>query len=449
MAGRRPSAQALAIWMNGLRVGEWRIPSRGRMELAYDPIWLQSEQARPLSLSLPLPLDPVPLRGNVVAAWFDNLLPGFEPLRRRIAARLRLPGTEPFTLLSEIGRDCVGAVQLLPVDAPRPKVDTIVGDALDEAGIVHALDLAATTGDAWNELDEPDELRISLAGAQDKTALLWHGERWCRPRGATPTTHILKLPSGLIGGQRGVDFTASVDNEWLCLRILGLFGLPVPNASIETFGPHRVLVVERFDRRLAPSGHWWQRLPQEDFCQVHGLSPTAKYERDGGPGIVEIANCLRASEQPGVDIERFVMAQVLFWMLAAIDGHAKNFSIFLLPQGRFRLTPFYDVLSAWPVAGPAPSQIDMHDAKLAMSLRGRSRHRKILDIRRRHFESTAQLCGLASAEPLLERVLAVTPAVLDAAQRDIPEGLSQRVLDRVLEGFASMARRLAAMPCGA
>ncbi|MBW8843745.1 MAG: HipA domain-containing protein [Burkholderiales bacterium] len=453
MAGRPSHAKALSLWMNGLRVGEWRIPTRGPMELAYDPTWLAAPEARPLSLSLPLPLAPVPLTSAAVGSYFDNLLPDHEPIRRRIASRFRLADTSPFNLLAEIGRDCVGALQLLPVNADAPDVRRIDAEPLDEAGVEQALDRAVTpTGGMAIAADGDAELRISVAGAQDKTALLWHEGRWCRPLGATPTTHLFKLPLGLIGGQsRQIDFTTSVDNEWLCLRLLGLYGLPVPPAQIASFGKHRPLIVERFDRRLEPAagdgtGAWWLRLPQEDFCQVFALPPTAKYERDGGPGIVEIAGKLRLSVNPNAqaDVENFISAQILFWMLAAIDGHAKNFSLQLLPQGRYRLAPFYDVLSAWPVAGLAPSQINMHKARLAMSLQGKNRHSKIFEIQRRHFDSTAQLCGLDSSEPLVERILALTPQVVAQAQQGLPPGFSQPVLDKTLKALVDMAHRLGA-----
>lgn len=453
MAGRPSHAKALSLWMNGLRVGEWRVPTRGPMALAYDPDWLDAPQARPLSLSLPLPLDPVPLTSPAVASYFDNLLPDHEPIRRRIAARFRLADTNPFDLLAEIGRDCVGALQMLPVDATAPDVRRIDAQPLDEAGVAQALDRAVTPAGGIAAADDEREFRISIAGAQDKTALLWHEGRWCRPLGATPTTHLFKLPLGLIGGQKQVDFSASVDNEWLCLRLLGLYGLPVPAAQIATFGHHRPLIVERFDRRLVPGtdanasagGAWWLRLPQEDFCQVFAVPPTAKYERDGGPGIVDIAGKLRLSANPNAhaDVERFLTAQLLFWMLGAIDGHAKNFSLQLLPQGRYQLAPFYDVLSAWPAVGPAPNQINLHEAKLAMSLRGKNKHRKILEIQPRHFDSTARLCGLDSAQPLIARVLALTPQVIVQAQQDLPADFSPRVLDRTLKGLADMAARLA------
>ncbi|MBY0366462.1 MAG: HipA domain-containing protein [Proteobacteria bacterium] len=453
MAGRPSHAKALSLWMNGLRVGEWRIPTRGPMELAYDPAWLVAPEARPLSLSLPLPLHPVPLTTPAVGHYFSNLLPDHEPIRRRIASRFRLADTAPFSLLAEVGRDCVGALQLLPVDAAAPDVKRIDAEPLDEAEIEQALDRAVTpTGGMAATADEEAEFRISIAGAQDKTALLWHDGHWCRPLGATPTTHLFKLPLGLIGGQsRQINFKTSVDNEWLCLRLLGLYGLPVPRTHIASFGRHRPLIVERFDRRFMPpegrgGSAWWARLPQEDFCQVFGLPPTAKYERDGGPGIADIAARLRLSVNPNAeaDLDNFLSAQILFWMLAAIDGHAKNFSLHLLPQGRYRLTPFYDVLSAWPAAGKAPSQINPHDAKLAMSLRGKQKHCKLFEIQRRHFDSTAQLCGLESAGLLIERILARTPEVIHAAQRGLPAGFPQQVLDRTLQGLGDMAARLGA-----
>ncbi len=453
MVGRPSHAKALALWMNGVRVGEWRIPTRGRMELAYDKAWLDAPEARPLSLSLPLPLEPVPLSSPAVEIYFDNLLPDYEPIRRRIASRFHLADTSPFSLLAEIGRDCVGALQLLPLNADAPDVRRIEAQPLDEAGVEHALDRAVTPTGGMAAADEEEEFRISIAGAQDKTALLWHEGQWCRPLGATPTTHLFKLPLGLIGGQKQIDFTASVDNEWLCLRLLGLYGLPVPPAQIATFGKHRPLIVQRFDRRLIPAKvnatesatpAWWLRLPQEDFCQVFAVPPAAKYERDGGPGIVEIAGKLRLSANPNAqtDVDNFLMVQILFWMLAAIDGHAKNFSLQMLPQGRYQLAPFYDVLSAWPAMGSAPSQINLHKAKLAMSLRGKNKHQKILEIQRRHFDSTAQLCGQHSADPLVERIVKRTPQVIEQAQNALPKDFSPQVLDKVLQGLSDMAARL-------
>jgi serine/threonine-protein kinase HipA len=90
------------------------------------------------------------------------------------------------------------------------------------------------------------------------------------------------------------------------------------------------------------------RLPQEDCCQALSVPPPRKYEPDGGPGIRQILELLKASDEPEADQTLFLKAQIVFWLLGATDGHAKNFSIFLLPGGRFRLTPLYDVMSAQP-----------------------------------------------------------------------------------------------------
>ena len=83
--------------------------------------------------------------------------------------------------------------------------------------------------------DDDDLFRISLAGAQEKTALTRVGDRWCRPRSATPTTHIFKLPLGLVGGSRRVDLSDSVENEWLCAQIIRQLGLPVANTRMAEF----------------------------------------------------------------------------------------------------------------------------------------------------------------------------------------------------------------------
>jgi len=131
--------------------------------------------------------------------------------------------------------------------------DRIAGVPLSEEDIERHL-IETVSPQAFAAGRDPDaDFCISLAGAQEKTAFLWWDGQWLAPRGATPTSHIFKLPLGLMGGRRA-DFSTSVDNEWLCLRLLKAYGLPVADARIATFGGQRVLVVERFDRRIAPNG---------------------------------------------------------------------------------------------------------------------------------------------------------------------------------------------------
>lgn len=440
--GRPSYSRSLSIWTNGVRVGRWTIPARGEMELHYDPDWLDADIGRPLSLSLPFNLQNLPLKGEKVVNYFDNLLPDSDAIRRRVAERFRTGSTEPFDLLKAIGRDCVGAVQILDESEVPTGFDRIEGIPLSEEDIERHL-IATVSSPAFAAGRDPEaDFRISLAGAQEKTAFLWWDGQWLAPRGATPTSHIFKLPLGLMGG-RQADFSTSVDNEWLCLRLLKAYGLPVADARVATFGSQRVLVVERFDRRAAPNGQWLMRLPQEDFCQVGGCSPLRKYESDGGPGLKALFSTLRQSVHAESDMKTLMAAQVLFWLLRAPDGHAKNFSIHLLPRSRFQLAPLYDVMSVYPVLGDGPNQWSPHDIKLAMALLGKNRHYKMQDIQRRHFNSTAQKVGYAStAESIIEEILAKTPAAIAKAQVDLPQDFSPHVLDAILSGLEEAARTL-------
>ncbi|MGI4849736.1 MAG: HipA domain-containing protein, partial [Janthinobacterium lividum] len=334
--GRPSHARSLSVWSNGERVGTWTIPARGESQFLYDRAWRESALGRPLSLSLPYTGD-MPLRGAVVRHYFDNLLPDSEPIRKRLASHYKLASIDAFDLLQEIGRDCVGAVQLLMEDEAPKDVKRIEGTPMREEDVERHLIGLTQARPAGAGMD-PDDLRISLAGAQEKTALLWHNGGWMRPHGSTPTTHILKLPLGLVG-HRKADLSASVENEWLCMNLLAEFGLPVARTAILSFGSQKVLGVERFDRQLHPSGSWIMRLPQEDFCQALGVPPHLKYESDGGPGLADLAAVLRGSERAPEDLTTLLGSQVLFWLLAAPDGHAKNFSIKLLAGGRYQLTP--------------------------------------------------------------------------------------------------------------
>jgi serine/threonine-protein kinase HipA len=439
--GRQTHSRALSIWANGERVGVWRLPTRGAMELVYDPAWIASPAGRPLSLSLPFALDNAPLKGDRVLNYFDNLLPDSEAIRRRIAQRYQTDTLDAFELLAAIGRDCVGAVQLLDEDDEPQGVDRIEGTPLSEADI-EAMLASTVTSTAIRIPDNTDDFRVSLAGAQEKTALLWHEGQWQRPHGATPTTHIFKLPLGLVGA-RPVDLSASVENEWLCLQLMRAYGLPVANATIETFGKQRVLSVERFDRQMHSSGKWLLRLPQEDFCQVYGVPSHRKYENEGGPGVREIARILQQSVTSQQDIETLLASQILFWLLAAPDGHAKNFSIRLLPGGQYRLTPLYDVLSIWPVEGSGPNQWSWFKAKLAMGLWSKSKHDSFRTVQRRHFNTMAQKCGYGpNAEPLIQRIIEQTPAVMEQVASALPERFPARVAERVLKGLHSSVQKL-------
>jgi serine/threonine-protein kinase HipA len=441
----------LNVWMNGEFVGEWTVSRTGTPIFRYAESWTQSARGRALSLSLPITPDRE-IRGNIVDYYFDNLLPDNPNIRRRIRERYGLKSTDAFDLLEEIGRDCVGAVQLLPPDRKPDRWQQIEATPLTTLGVEQVLQTVAVSAPLGPASDNENEFRISIAGAQEKTALLRMGGRWYRPRQATPTTHILKLPLGIIGNFRG-DFSNSVENEWLCSRFIHELGLPIALTEAVQFGTQKALVVKRFDRAwvgidenaadrsgFSPKkGVWIARLPQEDFCQATGRPPTQRYENEGGPSMNEILEILAASANAERDRANFVLAQLTFWLLAATDGHAKNFSIRHLPGGTFEMTPLYDVISAWPIIGHGKNQLPVQDAKLAMAVAGKNRHYKLVDIQPRHWQALAERVG---GSALGERMQAIVDAAPRAFERiKLPRGFPQSVISPITEGVRRQAQK--------
>lgn len=435
--------QRLNIWMNGIPVGYWE---KGREEiLAYFDDWVNHEQGRALSLSLPFSPGNAPHKGELVANYFDNLLPDSIEIRRRLSQRYKKTGTSAFELLSALGRDCVGAIQLLPPNEVPVDLRTIQGEILKESDIAQHLRATTSAPVLGLHLDEAD-LRLSIAGAQEKTALLWHENHWKLPKGSTPTTHIFKLPMGLVGNMRA-DMSTSVENEWLCSKITDFYGLPTASCDMATFEDQKVLIVERFDRRFSSNKTWLLRLPQEDMCQATGTSPSNKYQSDGGPGIERIVDILLSSESAKTDQRNFFKTQIVFWLLAATDGHAKNFSIAQLPRGNFRSTPLYDVLSAHPVVGRGASEIAPQKVKLAMAVRASKPYYHLNQIQRRHWSAQAKQVGLggALAEELITELIEQTDTVIEQASQLLPDDFPAQVAERIFEGLRSQRDKLVLM----
>lgn len=422
---RRQTHISLNVFLNGRLVGFLRRLSTGAIDFQYDASWLDWESALPISLSLPLRESRYV--GAPVAAVLDNLLPDNEDIRRRLSARVKVEGHDSYSLLSVIGRDCAGALQFLPDGEEPGPVGQISGRPISDDDVARILeDLGRTP----LGLTEEGEFRMSIAGAQEKTALLFWNGQWIIPHGSTATTHILKPQIG----RRGIiDFSMSVENEYLCMQFTAALGLPTARTSMMELGGKRVLMVERFDRLWTEDGRLL-RLPQEDCCQALSVPPNLKYEADGGPGIGDILTLLKGSDDPEYDQKMFMKAMIVFWLMSVTDSHAKNFSVFLGPGGRFHMTPLYDVMSAQPYFDTG--QITRNKVKLALSV-GKRGHYTVNTIVPRHFIETAEESGMPArtVQALLEELLVQTPEAIDIVLKNLPPNFPEEIASSISEGM--------------
>lgn len=422
----------LRVYQNDRLVGHLLKVPNGAIEFRYDREWLDHGKAFPVSLSLPLREDA--WRGESVAAVFENLLPDSADLRRRVAERVGAAGVDAYSLLTAIGRDCIGALQFIAGDAPPEGAQRISGEPVDDEAIEKLLKSLAQ---APLGLSRDDDFRISVTGAQEKTALLWHEGRWIKPHGTTPTTHIFKTQIGEL--PNGIDLSNSVENEFYCLQLLRHLGLTVNHAKIMVFGQTKALVVERFDR--AWSDDRLVRLPQEDCCQALSVPPSRKYQADGGPGMLAIADLLKGADSPADDHRTLFQAQLIFWLIGATDGHAKNFSIFLHPGGSYALTPLYDVLTAQPSLDAR--QIERKQMKLAMSV-GNNNHYRIDEVQIRHFFQTGEAAGLSPSlvRKALEDIAARMEGALASLGKELPADFPPALHESVSAGVQRRMRML-------
>lgn len=431
---KKNSPKKLNIYLNNLPLGYLEYKERSNLTFVYLPEWLARTTSFPISRSLPLREQPYD--GNRVYAYFDNLLPDAVSIRQRVAARMHAESDQVFDLLAVVGRDCVGALQFISEDQPSPILEEARGLLISESSIATKLrNLRRAPLGVSNE----EDIRLSIAGAQEKTAFLFSENKWQVPLGATPTTHIFKPQIGEL--KPGLSFSDSVENEWLCAKIVKEFGIPVAGCEIANFEDIKVLIVERFDREWF--GKKIIRIPQEDMCQALSVPNYNKYESDGGPGILMIMDLLYESKETETDRTLFLKSQVIFFLLAAIDGHAKNFSIRWGPSG-FDMAPLYDILSAHHMVFTGKFQFEK--IKMAMAV-GDNRYYKVREIYRRHFLQTAKSCRVDSEvmDLIIDETIAETSNVIDRVKSNLPSNFPQDIASSIFDGIEKRVNSLRAI----
>ncbi len=428
--GRKRLQRNLDVFVGKSKVGRLIRAPNGAVSFRYGTDWLSSTNAFPISLSIPL--SDRKYAGARIINYFEGLLPDDLSVRETIAARVHAESTNAFDLLAAIGRDCVGALRFVPESVEPAEPNIMRYQSVNDQEIEERL--ANLSAKPLGLGRRKDNFRISIAGMQQKTAFLWAENQWQLPLGATPTSHIFKPAIGR--HSTGADLSDSPWNEWLCLKICSAYGLVTANAQILQFGDRQVIVVERFDR-IWREGILY-RLPQEDLCQAMGISPTRKYQNEGGPGILDIMKCLNGAIAPYQERLKFLKIKVLFWMLTAIDGHAKNFSIMITPDGYY-LTPLYDVMSVAPYL-----QFPVQKVKMAMSVGDRGIYR-LNQISARHFRQTGRGAGLIDEDidKVFGELVEQTDKVLIQAEHAAAKaGVAESTSSPILEGVSKRARIL-------
>ena len=423
------TAELIALLGDG-QAGRVRRDRRGRLSFVYDEAWRNMRHARPLSVSMPLTAAE---HGHAaIDAFLWGLLPDNELVLGRWAQRFQVSARNAFALVSHVGEDCAGAVRFV-----RPeRVDTCLGSEperiawIDTDEVAERLRLLRADHSAWRV--PRDTGQFSLAGAQPKTALLLENGRWGVPSGRTPTTHILKPPTG--------EFDGHAENEHFCLMLARRLGLPAATSRVMHFNDEAAIVVERYDRRHTDRG--LVRVHQEDACQAAGVPPTRKYENEGGPGARTIIELLRThSDRREEDVSTFVDALIFNWLVAGTDAHAKNYSFLIGARGRLRLAPLYDLASALP-----HDHMDFRKLRLAMKIGRSYRLRDIGGREWRRFARDVRLdpeALLRRMEHLAERLPDHAAAVREEA---VSQGLKHRIIDRLcgsLTERAAACRRIA------
>ena len=383
----------LSVRLHGVQVGVLKLVN-GKMEFTYD-----ENAQKPISLSLPLQKEP--FKEKVCRAFFGGLLPENPNMRELLAKKYNINVNDDFKLLKEIGRDCAGALSFHEMTEPQKSYQMlkIEGSILSDEELTKYL----------RELPYRPYLgkRLSLAGAQEKTAVCVINGKIALPNDNIPTTHIIKtaLPK----------YVQSIQNEYICMKVAKEIGLEVAEVEIRKVGEIEFLLVERFDRKYSNNLEC-ERILQEDFAQSLGIQARDKYK-------VTFKDCLKVLNQtatPANSKLRFVRQVIFNYLIGNTDAHAKNFSVYLTDAG-IALTPAYDLLC---------SSIYDCDQRIAMKI-GKARYYS--DVTEKDWENFAQDLDISHklVQAELERQKDYLPKIVEKLTKELDCEVGAKILDYV------------------
>ncbi len=373
----------LDVYFYGKKIGKLT-EKNSRLSFKYN-----EDADTPLSVNLPLQKEA--FNDKLTRSFFNNLLPE-EGIREAVARYKQVSSNNPFALLKEIGGECAGAVELYPQGAKREDEPSGL-TPISEEKIAELL-----KNQAQIPLLVGEEIRLSLAGAQQKIALAIlpeNSDNYYLPQGSYISTHIIK--------PQNPSFEDIIYNEHFCMSLAKLIGLPIAHSFIKNFAGEFGYVVKRFDRETdSTMASGLKRIHQEDFCQALCM-PDKKYQKEGGPSIKQCYKFIAAADfnRKADALMNFLKTIVFNFIIGNSDAHGKNFS-FLHRGGKYELSPLYDLVSTQVYTVLSPN--------LAMSVGGEYNPNLI---HRSHFIAMAK--DLEIKPTMVEKIIDEMSAKITAA----------------------------------
>lgn len=373
---------------------------------AYDESYIADKTHRPVSISLPL--SSKPFSAESARNYFEGLLPeGFT--RKSIADSMHSDPDDYISILKELGRECLGAIQIVDesvqsVEADYKELSKKEVKALAEEGASLAANLVI-------------ESHLSLTGASGKTGLYYDEKKktWYQPVGSAPSNYIVK--------QSHVRLSNIVVNEQLCLLTAKKLGIEIPESFIiqteknKTEDADILFATKRYDRFVDDASRELNGLPvpyrlhQEDFAQALGINSSQKYEKNDEHYLKHMFNIIRSySANPIEDQFKLWRITVFNFLIGNTDNHIKNYSLLYDKDLRtVRLAPCYDVVA---------TRVYKNDInEMSLSINGKL---NMDEISRTDFELEAKSVGLGT-KPAMKIFDEVQNGLLEALKKSAGE----------------------------
>lgn len=200
-------------------------------------------------------------------------------------------------------------------------------------------------------------------------------------------------------------FAELPENEDLTMHLAEVAGLKTAQHSLIRLADDSLgYLTRRMDRDA--KGY---KLPMEDFCQLTERQTEYKYRSS----YEQVAKAIeRYSTVPQLDVVNYYEEVIFCWLTGNNDMHLKNFSLLSLGEGRYELSPAYDLLNV-AIVNPADTE------ELALTLNGKKSR-----ISRKDFIEAASKAGVS--EKVIDGLVAHFKQCLPIWEKKIEESFLSR-----------------------